>query len=240
METTISKKKSEFIPKKSKNPITFSQEGIHIPHSLSSSIIEGNISDHLARKILFKEDSDYFFKSDKLYYKRSFYNLTNRKYTILIVGNRTYSFGSWSREFYFPILKFKGLEYSEYKELLQILREYNFTNNARIKEAEKNINTINNTKIMSRYFYLAVFSGIAWFFALASTTNEPRFNQIAMIVMGSLTVFNVFMGLFVIFKEGTKGFPPNIQTFRRHVIFLYLEGIFVLAVLIVFVFLRPL
>jgi hypothetical protein len=224
-------KKIEFISKKTKNFISFSKNGIKIPENLSSMIIEGKISDFIAKKILFKENKDYFFKFDKEFFIKTFYNLRNRKYTIKLVRNRKYSIIGWSRIFYFPILKFEKLDYAKYKKILQILEEINGVSDNDIKKAEDSANLENHTMIIYRYVYLIVFSVLALFAGLFLfdylTGNERVVIEIYNIIIIGSFLYNMLM----VFLVGFWGAPSDIKKMRIFYILQYIEGLVVVIVI---------
>jgi hypothetical protein len=241
MESHNGTNRIEYTRKKEQGVIIFDQDGITIPENLSKKIIDGKISTHIARKILFKDDGGYFFKFDELYYIKTFYSLRNRKYTIKIVGNRTYSIGSgsitWSREFYFPILRFKNLESAEYHEMLQILKEINAVSDTGIKEAENMDNEQNQHKIVNRYMYLLALTGIPLLIGVVLRSylsgNERIILVIYNIILGGGFAFNMLMFFLMSFRKN----PSNIEKLRRHLVLQYIEGIFVVLVIsIVFTF----
>jgi len=233
METQRPVKNVEFIFKKTKNFISFYQNGIKIPENLSSIIIEGKILDLIARKILVKENNDYFFKFDKEVYLKIFYNLRNRKYTIKLVGNRKYSidFIGWSRIFYFPILKFEKLDYAEYKEILQILEEVNFVSDAEIKEVEDIANLENHTMIMYRYIYLAVFLVFALLVGLGLFDYLTGNERVAIEIYNIINIGSFIYNMLMVFLVGFWGAPSNIEKMRKLYILQYIEGIFVVLVI---------
>jgi hypothetical protein len=241
METQRPEKNVELNSKKIRGFISFSQNGIKIPENLSSLVIEGKITDLIARKILFQEGNGYFFKFDEKYYLKTFHSLRDQKYTIKFVGNRKYSIGSdslrWSQMVYFPILKFEKLDYSEYKEILQILEDFNVVSKSEIKKAEDAANIKNHAMLTYRYVYLAALTGIALFVGIALRDylygNERIILVIYNIIIGGGFAFSMLMFILVSFQKD----PSNIEKLRRHLVLQYIVGIFVVLVIsIVFIF----
>jgi len=240
MESHNTTKKIEFTWKKEKGFIIFDHRGIKIPKNLSSAIIEGKISNHIDRKILVEEEGGYFFKfDDDQFYLKSFYNLRTRKYTIKFVGNRKYSldFGSivWYKELYSPILQFKNLDSVEYHEMLQMLKEINAVNDARIKEAEDMDLDQHQDKITIRYAYLGGVSAFALLFGFMVFGMDSSLEQKILVICNILNLISFIGNVLMMFLVNKL---VDFEKVRKLYISQYIEAIFVVLVFsIVFAFL---
>jgi hypothetical protein len=230
MESHTPVKNMEFMFKQTKNFVSFYHDGIRIPENLSKKIIKGQISTHLARKILVKEDGFYFFKFDEDYELQTSYCLRNRKYTIKFVDRSGIIFN-------FPILKFRNLEYDEYQEMLQILEEINVASILEIKEIKDLAHEHNFTMILYGYIFWAIFSVFARLVGIGlydylSGNERVVIDIYTIITLGSFA-YNTLMCILV----GLKRDPSDIEKMRKLLILQYIQGLFVVLVIsVVFAF----
>ena len=226
METKKAPNHMEFRLKKTKNFVSFSQNGIKIPENLSRNIIKGKISTHLARKRLFKEKDDYFFKFETDYELQTSYSLRKRKFTIKFVSRTG-----------IPILKFRNLEYEEYKEIRQILEETNAVNTAEIIEVENLAHEHNHNMIIYGYIFWAAFSMFAFLAGIGLYEYLSGNERVVIEIYTAITIGSLVYNTLMCFIVGLKGDPSDIKKLRRHLVLQYIEGIFVvLVILIVFTF----